>query len=56
MQLTHSGVVIDINIPLPRNPKPRHDQTRNHSLDFSPVRGELCEHVADIVAIAFDAR
>ena len=46
----------DINIPLPRNPKPRHDQTRNHCIDFGAFRGQLCEYVADIVAVAFDAR
>ena len=45
----------DINFPLPRNPEPRHDQTRNHRVDISIVCSELCEHVFDIIAVAFDA-
>ena len=49
-------MVVDINIPLPRNPKPRYDQTRNHRFDFGALGGQLCEYVADIVAVAFDAR
>lgn len=46
----------DLNLRLPRHPKPRHHQTRNRSLAPRCLRREFRQHVLAPSAIASDSR
>jgi len=47
-------IILDPDLPLPRNPEPRHDQTRNHRFAFRPLDSQLYQHVFVTSPASFD--